>query len=256
MVPELLTPICAEQAASYILDNRFWLQQKRDGVRLMVRKLGRQIEGWNKQGGAEAIDPALVSALLSINLENLILDGEFEKRSGYYCWDLLSADRNDLREHPYAVRLTALQAFAVCPMFQVLPSWTTSAEKEAKVFEFHRSGAEGVVFKDSGAHYRPGRAGQHFKLKFEKTATVRVRTVDPVRDRVSVEMLDGDKWCEVCGLKVPNGTLCPGQYLEIKYLYGTPDKRLVQPRFLAVREDVSEADCAFEQVQIGSKWCT
>lgn len=81
-----------------------------------------------------------------------------------------------------------------------------------------------------------------------------MREVDPVRDRVSVEMLDGKTWIEVCGLKVPNGSLQPGQFVEVKYLYGTREKRLVQPRFVMVREDVSEADCSLDQVQVGNKW--
>ncbi len=218
MVPELLTTISAEQAARYVLDDRFWLQQKRDGVRLIVDRQGQQIEGWNKQGQPAALDPALVSALLSINVQRFMLDGEFEKRRGYYCWDLLSADGADLSGQPYSLRYQALQAFAACPLLKVLASWTTSAEKEAMIFEFHRQRAEGVVFKNSEAAYRSGRAGQHFKLKFEKTATARVREVDPVRDRVSVEMLDDDVWREVCGLKAPNGSLHVGQYVEIKYL--------------------------------------
>jgi ATP-dependent DNA ligase len=256
MVPELLTTISADQAAQYILERRFWVQEKRDGVRLMIHRHGAHIEGWNKQGRPALVDAKLASALLSANLEHFILDGEFEKGSGYYCWDLLAAGGKDLTEEPYEVRFGALQAFIACPALHVLHSWASAQEKETMIFEFYRRRAEGVVFKNCEAKYRPGRAGQHFKLKFERTATVRVRAVDPVRDRVSVEMLHGDKWREVCGVKVPNGTLCPGQYLEIKYLYGTPDKRLVQPRFQAVREDVSEADCAFEQVQVGSKWCT
>ena len=139
-------------------------------------------------------------------------------------------------------------------MLHILPSWKTSQEKETMVYEFHRQKTEGVVFKNSEAKYRPGRAGQHFKLKFEKSATCRVREVDPVRDRVTVEMLDGKSWTEVCGLKIPNGKLRPGQYVEVKYLYGTPEKRLVQPRFLVVRQDVSEADCSLDQVQVSSKW--
>jgi ATP-dependent DNA ligase len=254
MVPELLTAISAEEAARYVLDDRFWLQQKRDGVRLIVHRQGRQVEGWNKQGQPTAVDPALVSALLSINLESFTLDGEFEKQGGYHCWDLLSADGSDLREHPYSLRCEALRVFGACPLLHIVESWKMSAEKEAMIFEFHRQRAEGVAFKNSQAAYRPARSGQHFKLKFEKTATARVRDVDPVRDRVSVEMLDGDVWREVCGLKVPNGTLHVGQYVEVKYLYSTPDQRLVQPRFLTLRADVCQTDCLLSQVSCGGKW--
>lgn len=91
-------------------------------------------------------------------------------------------------------------------------------------------------------------------MKFETTCTVRVREVDPVRDRGSVEMLVGGLWQEVCGVKALNGSLRTGQYLEIRYLYGTPEMRLVQPCFLTLRDDVSDEDCAWDQVRIGARW--
>ena len=67
-------------------------------------------------------------------------------------------------------------------------------------------------------------------------------------------MLDGDTWREVCGLKVTNGTVGAGDFMEIRYLYGTPSKRLVQPQFLFVCTDVSDANCTFAQVGLGGKW--
>jgi bifunctional non-homologous end joining protein LigD len=254
MLPELLTLISPEQAAQYILDDRFWLQQKRDGVRLMIRREGSRIRGWNKQGQPATVEPALARALLSLNVQSFVLDGEFERQKGYHCWDLLRADNIDLSDCPYGFRYQVLQAFAACPVLKILPSWTDPADKEAMLFEFHRQKAEGVVFKNSEARFRPGRANQHYKLKFEKSATCRVREVDPIRNRVGVEMLDGGIWIEVCGLKVLNGRLRPGQFVEVKYLYGTGEKRLVQPRFVGVREDVSEVDCSLDQVEIAPKW--
>jgi bifunctional non-homologous end joining protein LigD len=254
MQPELLTLVSPEQAAQYILDDHFWLQQKRDGVRLMVRRRGQQIEGWNKQGRPAAVNPSLGRALLSLNVDDFVLDGEFEQRTGYHCWDLLGAEDADLRDQPYSVRYAALQAFAACPALHILPSWISAGEKEAMVRELHLRKAEGVVFKDSRVPYRAGRARQHYKLKFESSATCRVREVDPVRDRVSVEMLDGRTWIEVCGLKAANGSLRPGAYIEVKFLYGSAERRLVQPRFARIRDDVSDADCLLAQVKISGKW--
>ncbi len=254
MLPELLTPIGPEQAAQYILDSRFWVQEKRDGVRLIVRKRHNQIDGWNRQGQPVAVARILASALLAINVPSFVLDGELEQNGGYHCWDLLEANDFALLDQPYAVRYRALEAFYGCSMIHVLPSWTTHTDKETMAFALQRKRAEGLVFKNAEAPYRPGRAGQHYKLKFEKHATVRVRDVDPVRNRVSIEMMDGNTWHEVCGLKVTHGTVRPGDFVEVKYLYGTPGRRLVQPRFLCVRTDVSDADCRFSQVELGGKW--
>ena len=40
-------------------------------------------------------------------------------------------------------------------------------------------------------------------------------------------MLEGKTWREVCGLKVQRGSLHAGAFIEVRYLYGTPDRRLV-----------------------------
>jgi bifunctional non-homologous end joining protein LigD len=252
MQPELLTETTPEQAAKLVIDSRFGLQEKRDAVRLLVRRQNEKVEGWNKKGETTAVHPALTSALRSLNVEEFTLDGEFETPL-FYCWDLLSAQGADLSSYPYGERLRILQVFRACPTVTILPCWTEEADKERMVYEFRAQRAEGVVFKNLDAPYRPGRARQHFKLKFRQSATARVLEADPLRDRVSLEMLDGNSWRTVCGLKVPKGTVRPGEFVEVRYLYGTRDKKLVQPVFLRVREDVSKDDCNFEQVKISKK---
>jgi hypothetical protein len=224
---------------------------------LLVRRLGRQIEGWNKQGQTTAVNAALMSALLSLSVDNCVLDCEHEsngERPGYYCWDLLLAQDTDLTEFAYAEHYRVLQAFAPCPLMTVLPTWTSSPEKERVILELLRSGAEGVAFKNREAPYRPGRAGQHFKLKFEKTATERVKEEDLDADSVRIEMLDGRQWREVCGVKVKRGTVRRGQVVEVRYLSATANQRLSQPTFLRVRYDVSEEDCSISQFEFGGRW--
>jgi bifunctional non-homologous end joining protein LigD len=253
MQPELLTAITPEQAAKYIVDSRFGLQEKRDGVRLLVQRRDNQFEGWNKMGERTAVHPALISALLSFNVDDFILDGEFE-RPHFFCWDLLRAQGTDLSAYPYGVRYKVLEVFRGCPSVTVLPCWTDEPDKGRMVDEFRTRRAEGVVFKNLEAAYRAGRSHQHYKLKFHKTATARVLEVDPVRDRVSLAMRDGTSWRTVCGLKVPKGKVRPGEFVEVRYLTGTPGKKLVQPVFLRMREDVSEEDCGIEQVRMSNKW--
>lgn len=253
MQPELLTETTPEQAARYIMDSRFGLQEKRDGVRLLIRRQSSRFEGWNKKGQPTAVPPTLISALNRLNVDEFVLDGEFERRH-FFCWDLLSANGTDLSAYPYGERYKILQVFRACPSVTVLPCWTAESDKERMVYEFRNQRAEGVVFKDLEAPYRAGRANQHFKLKFCRTATARVRGVDPVRDRLTLQMLDGTVWRRVCGLKVPNGTVQAGQFVEVRYLYGTADKKLVQPVFLRIREDIDAEDCRFEQVKISKKW--
>ena len=262
MQPELLTRIrltmrggvpTLDEAARYIVDDRFWVQEKRDGERLMVRRCGQRLEGWNKQGQTIAVPSALTSALLSISVSDFVLDGEHEP-SGYYCWDLLNADNVDLTGYAYGERYRVLQAFAPCRSIHVLTSWTNPDDKERIIFELLRDGAEGVVFKDTQAPYKAGRAGQHFKLKFEKSATVRIRSVDALRDRASIEMLDGQEWREVSGIRVQRGKVQPGDYIEVRYFSASPSRRLVQPVFIRLRSDVSDQDCSMDQLEFGGRW--
>lgn len=253
MRPELLTRIDIDQAAPYILDDEFWVQEKFDAERLLVRRSGQRVEGWNKQGQTTAVSPALTSALLSLTVTDFVLDGEFEP-CDYKCWDLLRADHVDLTSYAYEDRYGILKAFSSCPFINVVPSWTTKDEKEAIIFELLCKGAEGVVFKSRLAPYKPGRAGQHFKLKFENTATVRVRSVDPIRARACIEMLGANGWQEVSGIKIRNGVVKPGDYIEVRYTTATANAHLVQPVFLRPRRDVSDEDCSTEQLKFTGRW--
>lgn len=253
MRPELLTPLAIEEAAHYVIEDRYWLQEKCDGVRLLVRKQGDRVEGWNRQGEPTAVNPVLASRIRAIEIEEFVLDGEWEHSGNYRCWDLLQCGDLDLRDIEYAERHRAL-VWSFVPQIDVLPSATSIEGKEEMLARLQEQRAEGVVIKDSKAPYKAGRAGQHFKVKFYRTATARVREVDPVRDRVSIEMVQDGVWREVCGLKVPNGTLRRGQFVEVRFLYGTLETRLVQPCFVRVREDVADSDCSLDQVQLGGKW--
>lgn len=160
----------------------------------------------------------------------------------------------DLGSYAYEDRYSVLKSFSPCPFIHVISNWTTNEEKGEIIFELLQKGAEGVVFKNRLAPYQPGRAGQHFKLKFENTATVRVRSVDPNRNSARIEMLDGTHWLEVSGIKIERGLVKPGDYIEVRYLSANDSKHLVQPVFLRLRRDVSDDDCSTEQLKFTGRW--
>jgi len=170
MQAELLTGTSPEHAAKLIIDSRFGLQEKRDGVRLLVRRQGNTFEGWNKQGQPTSVHPVLASALCSLNIDEFILDGEFESPH-FYCWDLLSAQGTDLGAYAYGERYKILQVFRGCSTVTVLPCWTDEGDKERMVYEFRVRRAEGVVFKNLEAPYRAGRAQPVFLRVREDVST-------------------------------------------------------------------------------------
>ncbi len=253
MLPELLTRVTADQAAQYILNDRYWAQAKRDGERLMVCRKGQDIQGWNKRGNLAPLESRLCSVLRSLNIGSFILDGELEE-SGYYVWDLLQVGRDDLTAYDYRDRFSILQNFDSLPLISVVPTWKNALDKERVTFEYLQQGIEGIVFKDSLARYRPGRAGQHFKLKFERTATVKIKAVDASRNSATIEMRDGAQWLEVSGIKITKGTVTPGDYIEVRYLSATESKRLIQPVFIRLRNDVADEDCSIEQIEFTGRW--
>ncbi len=255
MRPELLTKVSEHRAGPFIVDHRYGLQEKRDGERLLVKRRGPSLQAWNKSGIKGRIPKWLASALLSLNVNSFTIDGEVEN-SQFACWDLLEAEESDLRSYPYEQRHSILKVFRACPAVHVLPLWEGEAEKTAKLFELLADGAEGVVFKNKNASYQSGRAGQHFAIKFVKSATVQVGKVDPHRDRVSILMLDRGVWREVGGMKVPNGKLRGGEFVEVKYLTASANRRLVQPRFKMIRTDVGPGDCSIDQLQFSGRFAS
>jgi ATP-dependent DNA ligase len=253
MVPELLTRVMAEHAAVYILNDRYWVQPKRDGERLLICRKGEDILGWNKKGQPTSVARQLCSVLRSVSIETFTLDGEIEA-SGYHVWDLLQINEDNLTTYEYRDRYSILQHFSSLPLISVVPTWKNASDKERTTFEYLQQGVEGIVFKDSLARYRPGRAGQHFKLKFERTATVRIKALDITRDSAIIEMHDGGQWQEVSGIKVKRGEVNPGDYVEVRYLSATESRRLLQPVFIRLRRDVSDEDCSIGQVEFSGRW--
>jgi len=255
VLPELLTRIkTLEEAVQLILDDDYLAQEKRDGERLLVRRREPQVEGWNKRGHPTEVSSRLKSDLLSVNVELFVLDGEYE-RSIYCCWDLLQVEALDLRSLPYQYRYHVLKPFAACPFLNILPVWAGRQDKREAIAQFLQRGAEGVVFKNRNATYRSGRAGQHYKLPFEKKATARIRTVHPTKASAELEMLEENgRWLPVSGVKIERGLVKPGDYVEVRFSTASTNKRLVQPVFLRKRTDCCDLDCSVQQLDYSGRW--
>lgn len=253
-VPELLTSIETADVGKYVLDSRFAMQPKRDGKRLLINVCNTKLIWaaiFNKRGELCNAPGWLLKSLP----EHVTIDGELEK-GRFVIYDLLDCLGHDLRSLPYSQRLAALvqavksNAITLPDCCQLIDTWFTPEDKERQLIAGFTARWEGVVFKKLDAPYSPGRAGQHLKLKFFKSCTVRIRTVEPTSARV--EMLDKG-WVEVSGVSlIGRPRVKVGDFLEVKYLYATTerngDPRLVQPVMLNLRDDVGDADCTINQL--------
>jgi len=254
--PQLLNPIDQDQAEQLIVDDDWWMQEKFDGKRILIRKDSDQVIGINRKGLAVALpQPVVEQALITGELQWL-MDGEAVGDT-YVAFDLLEQGNVDLRKEPYRRRLTGL-----CRMLESSghgPIWLvetacSAATKREMLAQFRRENREGAVFKRFSAPYTPGRpasGGDQLKLKFTATATCIVAKANGTKRSVALELRDGRKRVAVGNVSVPANQQIPkaGSLVEVRYLYAYLGGSLFQPVCLGQRDDIDPAACTISQLK-------
>jgi ATP dependent DNA ligase domain len=250
---ELLTPITEREAMRYIKSDLYLAQVKEDGDRQGICKsANRAIFGVNRKGKPVALRPEVAAEYAKLNAKTFLLDGETV--NGSVVWDVLQFDGADLRQRPYVERLDALRGLVGSGrgLVRVVATWDGTAEKSKAVLDLHAAGAEGVVFKLKSAPWKPGRSGQHAKLKFWKSVIARVRATTARKhmdkNSVALELFDGKRW-QLVGHVSVNGKDRPkiGELVEVRYL--NFQRALYQTELLRVRTDVDEGAATMAQLQ-------
>jgi bifunctional non-homologous end joining protein LigD len=260
-VPELLTPIEEPEALLLAQDASWWFQQKFDGRRLAVQKVGGKYCGINKLGQFIPIDSRLSEPLDLVQAQGFLADGEITD-SHFYIWDLLSVNDTDLRTEPYEIRYVHLtQLFrGVHQTLRVCETAMTTKAKRDFVKAMHDRNAEGFVCKNRYAAYAAGRAGQHYKCKFVATASFIVgpkpdKRADDGQRSIAVYLLDGNRPRFMGTVGVPDRYPLPRieQIVEVRYLYCHlgPDGKLIQAKYFGrVRDDIELTKCNVSQLKI------
>lgn len=264
---ELLTRIDSEaEFLRYLKSPRYFVQTKRDGVRLtIVAESLDNIYGYNKLGQVVQLDPALREATVKLmalaNVTGIILDGEWEA-SGFWAWDLLHLGY-DTRGMRYEDRLDLLQELLTHPRVEDLKLFrlVSTARTEALKLDLYRqckhSRAEGVCVKNKDAQYRGGRNGQHYKYKFETTGSFIVgekpgnKKNDGHRS-MAVYLYEKGRLRFMATCKVADRYPLPeiGSIVEVRYLYAYAGGSIAQPVYFGVqRTDVLPEECTCEQLK-------
>ncbi len=246
---ELLTEIPEAQVIGLLRDDRFWLQEKRDGQRRQIAKRAGELIGYNRKGTVVPLPATLVRELSQIRLDSFVLDGEIEGDQ-FIAFDLLDAD-GDLAATPYYARFTTLtRLLKGMRSAQTVATWTTTAAKQQAAVDLNDVRAEGLVFKRAEAPYRGGRNGQHYKFKFVKTATCKVlRVADKGKQSVALGLLEKGQWVDVGTVStIGKPDAQAGELIEVRYLYATEARRLYQAIYLRKRDDQSDSDCTIDQL--------
>jgi bifunctional non-homologous end joining protein LigD len=246
---ELLTPIDPAQALDLVRDPRYLMQLKEDGFRLVIDTTAGQRVGFDRKNQITAIPPEALARLQGLT-DDSMFDGELVD-GRFVAWDVLRWMGQDVCHLPYSERLALLQSEDV----EVVRTWEDET-KAAALIEMHDAGAEGVCFKDSLAIWQPGRAGQHYKLKFWESATCRVADKSLRADRredkhsIALELLGAGGWQEMGFVTIPNSERLPavGSLVEVRYLYAQADG-LYQPVFIGSRNDIDAEECALRQLK-------
>lgn len=254
ILPQLLNAVDEEDVDVLLEDDRFLMQPKMDGKRLMLRKEGETITGINRRGIACGLPENIVRDALALPGDWLI-DGELIGEE-YHTFDLLEHD-GSYRAKPLRRRLVALFnliASGQASNIHLVGSYTGEAVKRRFLERSREDNLEGVVFKVMTAPYIPGRpnsGGAQRKFKFVQTASVVVTNVNGKRS-VKIGVLDGERMISCGNVTIPVGSSIPGigDIVEVRYLYAFPESgSLFQPVYLGVRDDLELKDCLVDQLK-------
>ena len=157
ILPQLLNPIEEDQVGKFIEDPAYWMQEKWDGRRLLIRKQDGKVTGINKLGLAVALPEPLVLDANHCDMD-FILDGE--AIGDMLCvFDALLIGDEEIGGCRYTERLLRLMNLLASfqhPAMHLVETHFTAAEKRDAFQRLKAANAEGVVFKHTDAPYIAG----------------------------------------------------------------------------------------------------
>jgi bifunctional non-homologous end joining protein LigD len=251
---QLLNPITAQEADRLLFNPDYWMQEKMDGRRLLIKKDGDQITGINRLGFPTAV-PDGIARNAAKYPRNFLLDGEAVGDT-FHAFDLLTIGPEDLRHLAFSVRYLRmrdmLNAFDHFHIHVVRVFFTPGAAGWFQ--QFKNEGKEGVVFKHKDAPYTPSRpnsGGSQLKYKFHETASFIVTKVNDKRS-VSLMLWENGRIRPAGNVTIPpnHDVPNPGDVVDCRYLYAFKESgSIYQPVFLGRREDISHEECLTAQLK-------
>lgn len=237
--------------------NDFCVEQKFDGKRLLAHVVDREVTGYNRKGNPTVVPVNVAAAFDNKGFEgDWLFDGEIMADGQYVIFDILTAKGNDLIPRPQGYRREFLEMIGekINNPNIIIPPIRKGRFIEGFVNECMDRKAEGVIFKDVTAPYRPGKRSRNF-LKYKFTKAIDVVVMETNRkdkdQAVTVGLFRNSDLIEVGGCKLPEhvvGSIVVGDVLEIEYLYGTENYHVYQPVFLRLRDDKDPFECVLEQL--------
>ena len=245
----------ATGATNHLLADPAWfLQEKFDGQRVLIRRTADTIMGINRTGCVIALPIPIVTAARGLGSQQWLLDGE-ALGDAFVAFDLVESACIDLRGSPLRDRLRAVESIVPSEgVIRFAPTARTAPQKRALATKLEKSQREGLVFKRAESLYTPGRpasGGDWLKFKFVATASCVVAAVNAGRRSVALQLLRGQEVVGVGNVTVPPNHPVPepGRVVEVRYLYAFPGGSLYQPVYLGERTDIDPLACTLDQLK-------
>ncbi|MCY3019409.1 MAG: WGR domain-containing protein [Planctomycetota bacterium] len=234
---QLLNSITEAEAEKLLDDPGWWMQEKFDGKRMLIRKTKEVVEGVNRKGLIVALPEPILKAAQALP-GSFIIDGE-AVGDRFFAFDCLVSNGRDLRPLPYSKRMVVVMSLvsmiANGAIVYATTATTTSTQNKREMLNALKTlGREGVVFKDCDAPYtagRPASGGTQLKFKFVATGSFIVAKVNAGKRSVALEVMDqAGKGIGVGNVTIPANQKVPGvgTIVEARYLYCYPNGSLFQ----------------------------
>lgn len=253
IVPQLLNNVKSDEDLEDLFkDDEWFMQEKFDGRRLMIKK-DDECVAINKKGLSILI-PEVVADIVKAVPEQIVTDGEIIGEK-YYIFDILEYKKENLRTLGAKNRYDILMSIPQLKYY-VVPAFFTEEEKRKAFAELEEKEKEGAVFKKEGSQYvsgRPASGGNQLKYKFWASATVKVIKHHKTKRSVTVAVFENGKERDMGNVTIPANYDIPaiGELVEVIYLYCHvgEEGKLYQSKYKGIRDDQNEDDCHIGQIK-------
>lgn len=261
MKPMLADSIDPKNAARYLNDGEWALEQKLDGHRALIHVHDGVVTPLDRRGEPKRnAVPKTILDNFRLSSGDWYFDGELIG-STFWLFDLIETEH--LPPHtPFAVRRHGLEAvfgeWAPTPAVQVVPTKWRTEDKIAWYERLQDAHAEGVIFRNIEGAYDSGRRSAKL-LKCKWTKDIDCVVVDKGRqgkDNIAVAVYDSGKLreiAEVTALAGDGPDIQIGDVVEVQYLYMSDGHRLVQCTRPRIRSDKSPEECTLDQAVYTNK---
>lgn len=270
--PQLSNPITESELLSRAANERFGVQLKKDGVRLVLYWNGSAAVALNRRGvpisGSAVVMRAFERVCREGQYTSLRLDAEGFEESAYI-FDLLELNGQDLMMEPFETRqriLLEIQSDFDVASDGWLPSpltfahtwWTDIHDLERLIDSARADAEEGLILRRDTALYEAGRGNKDvLKLKNVNSATAFVTKHSAGKRSVAVALTNPDGTTREMGnVTIPANYEIPtvGALVEVQYLWvlSESDGAFIQPVYKGERDDQTLDACTTDQLVVRS----